>query len=146
MTTIDQVADPVLATIRILEGSSLILDALGGASNRIAGGEVPKGWVKTMPQAGIVVVPAGGGDRPGSNDTVPVKVPRLDVRCYHATPMRAHRLALAVEDVLRQWKFKTSAGVLVHWFNHAGGPSPYRTEADWPVCVTSFRVQYARSL
>lgn len=141
----EQLADNIEATLAVLGQSDVVVAAMGGTW-RGAGGEVPKGWVKSMPQRGVVVAPAGsGGGRPGSNDRVPVKVKRIDVRCYGRTPSEAHLLGLAVEHALQEWQSGVVDGVLVHWFNHVSGPLPYRTEeGDWPVAATSFLMQFAK--
>jgi len=140
---VDTIANPITATIRVLERAPHVMEILG-STGRIAGGEIPKRWVESMPRPGIVVVPAGGGEKPGARDRVPAKVPRIDVRCYHSTPEKAHTLALAVEYELQQWNYGRAGGVLVHWFNHVNGPVQYRTDpGDWPVAVSTFRMQYA---
>lgn len=146
MTNLDQIADPIAATVWVLGSSALVLEALGGTTGRIAGGEVPKGWVSAMPQLGIVVAPAGGGGtRPGSRDTVPVRVQRLDVRCYAPTPHLAHQLALVVEHELQAWRSASADGVHVHWYQHVAGPIAYRSDpGDWPVAASTHDVQYAR--
>lgn len=141
-----ELADNIAAAVAVLKQSDVVVAACGGEA-RVAGGEVPKGWVKAMPQRGAVVVPAGGGGRPGANDRVPVGVKRIDVRCYGRTPSEAHLLAVAVEYALQQWQSGVIDGVLVHWFNHVSGPLPYRTaEGDWPVAATTFRMQFAKLL
>lgn len=140
----DEIADNIAATIAVLKQSSAVIAACAGVP-RVAGGEVPAGWVRDMPMRGIVVVPAGGGGRPGSNDRVPVKVKRVDVRCYGRTPAEANTLALTVEHALQSWLSGIAGGVLVHWFNHASGPIAYRTaDGDWPVAVSSFQMQFAK--
>lgn len=110
------------------------------ASTRIYGGEVAKGAVSSMPQASIVVSPAGGlgvfgggyqqyGDR------------RFDVDCYGASVDSSHGLYLEVHEALKQMQPGNWAGVRLLWARpSAGGNTGKDPRTDWPVTLSSWQV------
>lgn len=143
-----ELASPVVATMQILTASDVVAAAMG-PTTRVHGAEIPKGRVANMPERCAVVAMAGAPPiAPGTADSVPVSVRRVDVRCYGRTPHEADTLALACIHALKRWRYgRTTGRVLVHWYHHAAGPVVFRDpEGDWPVAVVSFHVQMADEL
>lgn len=143
-----ELANPVTATMAVLNASTLLDTAMGGTA-LVHGGEIPKGRVASMPERCAVVAAAGAPPMaPGMADNVPVSVNRVDVRCYGRTLAEADLVALAVTHALKRWQFgRTSGRHLVHWFQKVGGPIAFRDpDGDWPVSVVTFQMQMADEL
>lgn len=141
-----ELANPITATILALQSSDTMIATLGGTA-RVHGSELPASRVASMPEACIVVKAAGGGIGPGTSDTLPISVRRVDVFCYARTPLEASNVALAAVNTLKIWRRRTIQRHMVHWFNHASGPVSFRDPSgDWPCEIVTFQVQLADEL
>lgn len=153
MSTLAQIASPVVATLEVLSAASLVDEALGGAQ-RVYAGQIPTSVMQTLnghPPRCIEIASAGSSAlTSGSGDTghVPVSVWRIDLRCYGRTRTEADLAAIAARHVLKQWvSGRTSGNALVHWFHRTSGPVPITTpDTGWPISVVSFQLQMADEL
>lgn len=143
-----ELANPVTATMAVLEASDVVEAAMGGTLS-VYGGDIPNSQVPSMPKRAAVVAMAGAPTgRPGTADTVPVSLHRVDVRCYGRSRAEADVVALAVAHALKTWQYgRTSERHLVHWYHRVAGPVPTRDpDTDWPISVVTFQLQMADEL
>lgn len=130
--------DPIEAVLEVLKSDA---DVAALAADRVSGGELPRGLVASMPQAAVVVAPAGGPGRRGYMDFAQV---RVDVDCYGATPKDAWMLHLAVRTALKHMQRTVVNGVLLHSADvTADGASGRDPDTDWPVTVSSYLLSVA---
>jgi hypothetical protein len=133
--------DPIRAVRAFLLADDDIADLV---DTRIFGAAVPEELEDGMPQACIVLNPAGGGliGRAYQNygDT------RIDVYCYGATLHEAHEVYLAVYGALKHLRREQvfvdlSDSVLLHWAR-ASSKGVLATDpmTQWPTCLSSWQV------
>lgn len=135
-------ADPVAAcqTLLLADTATFAL-----VSTRVYGGEIPADAVAEMPQASVLLNPAGGPRNPGGGFQQ-FGAMRLDTLCYGATPNQAWQVYLAVYQALKQARSQDVDGMLLHSIDvlskGALGTDPI---SQWPVCLASFVVLAAET-
>jgi hypothetical protein len=128
--------DPVAAIRTILLADSDVAALVG---TRI-GDEVPASAVASMPQAAIVLNPAGGPGRPGGGYQEYGKQ-RIDVICYGETLGQSWRVYLAAYAALKQLQRQISEGVLVHSAEVSSkGSRGLDPTTQWPTTFSSWLV------
>lgn len=133
MTTI---ADPLAALVAYLRADALVA-ALAGA--RVYGGELPGSETVDMPQAAVVLTPAGGyADRFAYME---LGEPRIDVRCYDSTPYLAHRLYRTVHGALKHMTRNVQGSTMLHCATLESSVEGLRDpDTEWPLAFSSWIV------
>lgn len=117
---------------------SLILDLLkadagvAALTSLVYGGGVPAGV--QMPQAAVVVKPAGGPGRKGFEGW---RRGRIDTVCYGATLLASWELHLAVREALENM---LRSGALFSVEVSSDGANALDPTELWPVCYASYVV------
>ena len=113
------------------------LTALTG--DRIYGGRLPDEQVTAMPQAALVLRPAGGGLLGRAFQEVGDV--RVDASAYGRVDREAWQVHLASYLALKHMSRVVSAGVLLHWATASSkGSLAHDPETGWPVCLASYQV------
>ncbi len=112
--------DPIEAVVRFLRSTTLETSL----SSRIVAGRAPYGSVWTLGQTGLTVRPSGGDP----DAYVPLRVARLELRCWGPTEQQAYAVYLELASVAartgRQGVALTSGSIaLLHQLLEASGPS-----------------------
>lgn len=128
-------ADPTSALRTLLLANGTVV-ALVGA--RVRALELHADDAKTMPQACIVLKPAGG---PGGEAYQDYGRSRIDVICYGATLDESLDVYLAVYPALKSIQRAKVAGVLLHSAEVSSKSSTARDPVkEWPVTYSSWLV------
>lgn len=135
------VADPVAALVAILRAAPTA--AIGGAGNRVFGGELPAEEAELMPRR-TIVIRASGGVSLTAGSYAEADTTRVDLFAYDATPAKAAELCAWAALQLRRIERQVAAETLVHWVQPAGGYSSGREPVvEWPRAFQSFQVFHA---
>lgn len=133
--------DPLPALRAVLLADADVLALVDATGRRIYNGGIPEEAEPAMPQACVVLNPAGG---PPDASTQHHGRFRVDTHCYGATRAEAWALHLAVRPVLKQLDRQTVNGVLLHSVTiTSGGALGTRPDTHWPVCYATYMVRAA---
>jgi len=125
--------DPVSEIVALLKADAGVA-ALAAA--RVYSGGLPTNGL-SMPQAAVVVSPAGG---PGRRAFLPYRNTRVDTTCYGATLHGSWQLHLAVREVLENMG---RSGSLFSAIVSSDGANAIDPVELWPVCYASYVVMSA---
>jgi hypothetical protein len=132
-------ADPTAGIAGYLKAHEPINAMCGG---RVYRPELPESGNAAMPQACIVVRPAGGGSL-FTKDFLPVTDPRLDIVVYGSTRLEAENLAREVALALKMLSRSTWGGVLLFWARVTAQPaSMIQPDTNWPFALISTQVMH----
>lgn len=133
-------ADIITAIVELLKADAGIATLCGG---RVFGGELPPDEAQSMPRQAIVVQPSGGVPfQPAA--WLKAEAQRFDLVAYGATVFDAVTLRQAAALVLKLASRDTISGVLIHWFQPAGGYLTGRDrDGQWPYAFQSFQTLYS---
>jgi hypothetical protein len=133
---VTEIVDPIAAVSSVLLADA---DVAALAGVRVYGGAVPDTAKTAMPQACVVVKPAGGAG--AGEGYMQWGRSRVDTYCYGASLHEAWNVYLAVYGALKQLQRQVADGVLLHsaavLSKGALGVDP---ETQWPVTLASFSV------
>lgn len=135
------IPDP-MGVLRTIVGLDAGLTA--ATAGRIYVGELPPAEAASQPRAAILLQPSGGLPERGE---AALSWPRVDARCYGATPNEAWRLSLLLHAVLKGIHRRVAAASssgdrgLVHRATPAGGPTLLRdADGDWPMVLRTYEL------
>lgn len=116
--------------------------ALPDLNDRVYRPELSKGQSSAMPEATIVIRPAGGYTL--FRDTnAPIGDPNLDLYCYGSTWFEAEQLANSTIPILRQLRTGTYRSTRLYWARIAGGPLPVQDpETNWPCSLLTVQLAF----
>lgn len=125
--------DPITDIVALLEADTSVTDL----TSLIFGGGLPEGT--EMPQAAVIVKPAGGQGRRGYELH---RNTRVDTICYGRTLKESWDLHRAVRDVLESLRHPTSTSIL--WASIASdGANAIDQTTQWPTCFASYTIKSA---
>jgi len=125
------IPDPVALLITRLKANSAVAAI---ASTRVYGFAIPASIQASMPEAAVVVSPAGGSGRPG---LLKVRRNRIDTTCYGATLTQAWQLHQAVRESLETM---VTTGALFSALQTSDGALALDPVTQWPTCYASYTV------
>lgn len=136
-------ADPLKAIRSVVLADEAVAALV---STRVYGMEIGQPAVlDAMPQAAIVITPAGGPSHPGGGFQKYGKS-RFDVFCYGATLGESYAVYLAVYDALKQMRTQISEDVLLHSAESSSkGVSAKDPVTQWPTTLSSWLVLAAET-
>lgn len=123
------IPDPIALIVELLKANEAIA-ALAGAN--VFGGGLPAGFV--MPQAAVVVTPAGGPGRRGAEGW---RRNRIDTICYGATLHESWEVHLAVREALETMP---PTGALKEAHITSDGSNALDPVELWPTAYASYLV------
>lgn len=127
---------PALRTVLLADP-----DVAALVDGRVYNGGLPEDTEAAMPQACVVLNPAGGPTDRGSQQ---LSYFRVDTHCYGATLGEAWKLHLAVRPVFKQLDRQAVGGVLLHAVTvSSDGALGIRPDTQWPVCYATYMVRVA---
>lgn len=142
MTTVT-LADPAAALCAFLQASVGDLLDQGPNGPLVYRPSLPEKVDPKMPQACIVVRPAGGYKLFGTG-RLPVADPVLDLMCYGAVEQQAYTIAVASAQALRQLTMSVWENCKLYWAHISAGPVPLPdAQTLWSACFLSTQVMYA---
>lgn len=128
------IPDPIAEIVALLKDDPDV-SAIAGA--RVFGGGLSTSARGQMPQAAVVVTPAGGPGRRGYNR---YRVTRVDTTCYGATLKQSAQLHNVVREVLELLRRNGS----LFWAKPASdGANALDPVTQWPTCYASYLVMSA---
>lgn len=131
-----QPPEPIDALVVILQDDP---DVAAIAAARVYGGELPRDINTDMPEASVVLTPAGGGALGRAYQQYGDV--RVDVTCYGSTAREAARLQTAVYQAFKQLQRTVAAGCLVHWARRSAGAVQGRDPTtQWPSTMSTYQV------
>lgn len=123
--------DPVGELVALLKADAAVT-ALAGT--RVFSGGIPANGRGEMPQATVVLTPAGGPGRRGYNR---YRRTRVDTTCYGATLKQSWQLHLAVRELLEGLHRNGS----IFWAQvTSDGANALDPAEQWPTCYASYSV------
>ena len=138
-------ADPCAAICAYLAATLSDLLAQGPSGPAVFRPSLPQAQDRLMPQACIVVRPAGGYKLYGVG-ALPVADPVLDLTCYGAVSQQSYELTLAAARVLRALRMSVWEQTKLFWCRIAGGPIPLPdNQTLWPACWLGVQVMHAEA-
>lgn len=105
------------------------------AGTRVFSGGLPQSQQASMPQATVIVKPAGGSGRP---KLLKIRRITVDTVCYGASLHQAWQLHLAVREALETLARPTRSVKAVEMAAEAVNAIDASTQ--WPTCYASYRV------
>lgn len=123
------VPDPIELVVTLLRADT---DVAALVAARVYGGALPEDLA--MPQAAVVVRPAGGPGRRGAQGW---RLNRVDTVCYGATLRESWQTHLAVREALETL---TPADGLKEAHVTSDGTNALDPVTQWPTCYASFLV------
>lgn len=133
------VPDPVAALIAFLRADSNVAALVG---TRVFAPELPRNQTGNMPQACIVIRPAGGGFLGQAYEDYGDV--RFDIDCYASDDRNPHSgwtLYLAVYEALKHMRRSVQADVLLHWAKSSSKGITLRDpDTDWAYTASSWQV------
>lgn len=108
------------------------------ASDRVFGGTLTDAAREGMPQAAVVLKPAGG---PGRRAIEKWRVTRVDTICYGRTLKESYQLHLYVREVLET--MDRPSPTLFSAEMSMDGTNAIDPVEQWPTCFASYRVMSA---
>lgn len=123
--------DPIGDLAALLKADTGVL----AITSRIFSGGIPQSQQAGMPQATVVVKPAGG---PGRPKLMLIRRTTVDTICYGASLHDAWQLHLAVREALETLDRPTGSVKTVEMASEAVLAIDASTE--WPTCYASYRV------
>lgn len=130
------IPDPIADIVALLQVDAGVTDLVG---DRIHGGALSEATRAAMPQAAVVVAPAGGTGRPGY---MLIRRGRVDTICYGATLLESWKVHLAVREVLENLR---RDGALMSAQISSDGANALDPVEMWPCCYASYTVLSAIS-
>lgn len=128
------IPDPISEIVALLEVNAAVTALVG---DRIHGGALSKATREAMPQAAVVVTPAGGVGRKGYTL---VRRGRVDTVCYGASLIESWKVHLAVREVLENLR---RDGSLLWAEISSDGANALDPAELWPICFASYTVMSA---
>ena len=140
MTELSNIVDPIGAACATLGEGAALGEVVG---DRIFGGSLPANRAEWMPQACIVVQPAGSGTQGDVDDTLAREVIRVDVVAWGKTEREAFVASEAAHHAAKYARRGVRGNVLVHSFIRQAGPIQFRDQdTDWPAVVRTYLFTY----
>ena len=130
------IPDYINALCDVLKADAAVTALVG---TRVYGGELPNADNVSMPRACITLTPAGGiADRFGFVD---LTEPRIDVRCFGATPNQSHAVYRAVHGVLKNMRRNVQGDTMLHSARIEASSQTLRDpDTEWPMTLSSWQV------
>lgn len=131
------IPDPVAEIVAVLKADEGVV-AVATAAHVYAAGLPTKGL--QMPQAAVVVKPAGGPGRRGRSH---IRDGRVDTVCYGASLRESWQLHLAVREALEN--LERTTGSIFSVSTASDGTNALDPVELWPTCYASYTVMSAVS-
>jgi hypothetical protein len=133
-------------TLAIAAYLAEVVEVVELSEGRIFRPELPEREDEHMPQACVLIRPAGGGQLFGRT-RLPFKDSRLDIVCYGSTRLEAENLARQVSDALTELESSTHEGVIVRWARISTEPaSAIDPNTNWPFALVTTQVMHSRQV